>query len=81
MICFNPLDRVKFVQIIKSAMGTGKSELLFQSPRSGQICSNEELRLTLSVKCVSFNPLDRVKFVQIDGVMKDADYLLFVSIP
>ena len=37
----------------------------FNPPRSGQIYSNEELRLTLSVKCVSFNPLDRVKFVQI----------------
>ena len=35
---FNPLDRVKFVQIYRG--GTMKTKFMFQSPRSGQICSN-----------------------------------------
>ena len=41
-LSFNPLDRVKFVQI-SAAMSGGISAQLFtefQSPRSGQICSN-----------------------------------------
>ena len=39
---------------------------LFQSPRSGQICSNMtgEGKAKLN-NFASFNPLDRVKFVQI----------------
>ena len=40
---------------------------MFQSPRSGQICSNK--RGNTTVYCNKFpgcfNPLDRVKFVQI----------------
>ena len=40
-ICFNPLDRVKFVQIIYVCrLGETMIAALFQSPRSGQICSN-----------------------------------------
>ena len=46
---------------------------MFQSPRSGQICSNAtKARIeTLLDVDIGFNPLDRVKFVQIalgDGV-------------
>ena len=38
--CFNPLDRVKFVQIkIVKNFEKAYAEA-FQSPRSGQICSN-----------------------------------------
>ena len=38
--CFNPLDRVKFVQIKQLEIQDFKCPLSFQSPRSGQICSN-----------------------------------------
>ena len=39
--CFNPLDRVKFVQIAGEDPTINHfEEVLFQSPRSGQICSN-----------------------------------------
>ena len=39
--CFNPLDRVKFVQInVEKGGDTMDIRQLFQSPRSGQICSN-----------------------------------------
>ena len=41
-ICFNPLDRVKFVQIL-IAEKVVDSKFEFQSPRSGQICSNHSL--------------------------------------
>ena len=37
--CFNPLDRVKFVQILNKLLHKIVKEA-FQSPRSGQICSN-----------------------------------------
>ena len=37
---FNPLDRVKFVQILEVATDSFETLEQFQSPRSGQICSN-----------------------------------------
>ena len=39
--------------------------MVFQSPRSGQICSNLIDTASTSRRRLSFNPLDRVKFVQI----------------
>ena len=64
---FNPLDRVKFVQIewVNNNQMPGGRE--FQSPRSGQICSNFQaaLRDQDFADKMRFNPLDRVKFVQI----------------
>ena len=49
----------------------------FQSPRSGQICSNACGRMMTSLDSwLSFNPLDRVKFVQINmGTQTLADVL------
>ena len=45
---FNPLDRVKFVQIIYVCrLGETMIAALFQSPRSGQICSNKRKSMTL----------------------------------
>ena len=38
---------------------------VFQSPRSGQICSNEVTVAVINEYKPGFNPLDRVKFVQI----------------
>ena len=37
---FNPLDRVKFVQILRLDLSSATAHVPFQSPRSGQICSN-----------------------------------------
>ena len=39
-LCFNPLDRVKFVQIPLNLDAFIQAKDPFQSPRSGQICSN-----------------------------------------
>ena len=45
---------------------TAALKILFQSPRSGQICSNlDSLRKKDLRRFIGFNPLDRVKFVQI----------------
>ena len=65
--CFNPLDRVKFVQMLGALKGLQKIITeMFQSPRSGQICSNKiKDELSFIQNHVCFNPLDRVKFVQI----------------
>ena len=41
-LCFNPLDRVKFVQIPLNLDAFIQAKDPFQSPRSGQICSNAE---------------------------------------
>ena len=41
VLSFNPLDRVKFVQIEKVEFLFSGNPEEFQSPRSGQICSNE----------------------------------------
>ena len=41
--CFNPLNRVKFVQIDYSKHKYTKQLEKFQSPKSGQICSNRGL--------------------------------------
>ena len=38
---FNPLDRVKFVQMETSGSPVDIPKVWFQSPRSGQICSND----------------------------------------
>ena len=43
MMSFNPLDRVKFVQIFRQRSRTNFGRILFQSPRSGQICSNADV--------------------------------------
>ena len=51
---------------------------MFQSPRSGQICSNkikDELRLLLL--SMRFNPLARDKFVQILFMPYGGMYMLF----
>ena len=44
---FNPLDRVKFVQIMFIFLPTILWLITFQSPRSGQICSNARQRAGL----------------------------------
>ena len=62
---FNPLDRVKFVQISPCDSNIGRDSRVFQSPRSGQICSNEDYVAPEGENSEEgFNPLDRVKFVQ-----------------
>ena len=46
--------------------GADDDEVMFQSPRSGQICSNQNHVVgEADDEEVGFNPLDRVKFVQI----------------
>ena len=66
---FNPLDRVKFVQINLRYQKRPMARDTFQSPRSGQICSNLIMVWQLRYFAqMSFNPLDRVKFVQIEEV-------------
>ena len=80
---FNPLDRVKFVQIYVHEESDEEVVFEFQSPRSGQICSNwQQVRVSESLTPSRFNPLDRVKFVQIqrrNEVKKLENDLLFQS--
>ena len=80
---FNPLDRVKFVQILnKSGMWCIYNLDGFQSPRSGQICSNYREAHEQAEKLASrFNPLDRVKFVQIVIMEYLLTFIFLVSIP
>ena len=66
--CFNPLDRVKFVQIPADMNLKVDDYAVFQSPRSGQICSNREYQPEKGQRIWCFNPLDRVKFVQINDI-------------
>ena len=63
--CFNPLDRVKFVQMFVFLPTILWLVTGFQSPRSGQICSNARGGRRQVRGNARFNPLDRVKFVQI----------------
>ena len=52
LISFNPLDRVKFVQIYWAKRVHSQSERgrRFQSPRSGQICSNSKRIQTVDLR-------------------------------
>ena len=44
---FNPLDRVKFVQIDTEEYPVDEEDDAFQSPRSGQICSNSNMTVVI----------------------------------